>query len=153
MSDDEIRTLFEDAEEWSPDDENDNSDADAAGSNMVLPPLQLGSDVEIANCVAQLLQQQHGEIIFSEGQFWRYLGSHWRQFDGHELRLAVHRYDGATVPGTPTRVKLSKTKVDSVLNEMQAIQARPEFFSEVLRGAETRRKIMMVSRTPCLSSR
>lgn len=72
MSDEEIRTLVENAEEWSADNDaaDNNGGVGPATSSNILPPLQLGSDVEIANCVAQILCQQHGEIIFSEGQFW-----------------------------------------------------------------------------------
>ena len=55
MSDEEIRTLVENAEEWSADNDaaDNNGGVGPATSNNILPPLQLGSDVEIANCVAQ----------------------------------------------------------------------------------------------------
>ncbi len=136
MSDEEICTLFENAEEWSPDnDAADNTgDTGAATPNNSPPALQLGSDVEIANCVAQFLRQQHGEVIFAEGRFWYYAGSHWRQFDDHELRLAAHRYDGATVPRSTTPVRLGSARVDSALNEMKAVLARPKFFAEAPPG-------------------
>ena len=94
-----------------------------------LPQLQLGSDVEIADCVAQVLRQDRGEVIFCEGQFWYYAGSHWRPIEDHELRCVVHRYDGALVPGTrsaPVLVKLNKARVDSVLHQMTAKLA-PKF--------------------------
>ena len=105
MSDEQIRNLFQDAEAWSPDEDDtgDSGDGSSTGggpaSTPVLPPLQIGSDVEIAGCVAQLLLQERGEIVFCEGAFWYYAGSHWRRIDDHELRLAVHRYDGSTIPG------------------------------------------------------
>ena len=135
MSDEQIRDLFQNAEEWSPDDDNgDAGDGSGGGSGPAstpaLPPLQLGSDVEIARCVAQLLCQKHGEVVFSEGQFWYYAGSHWCQIDDHDLRLAVHRYDGVPISGSSSRVKLGKARVDSVLSEMKAILARPNFFAE-----------------------
>jgi P4 family phage/plasmid primase-like protien len=97
-----------------------------------LPQLQLGSDVEIADCVSQVLRQDRGEVIFSEGHFWYYAGSRWRPIEDHELRRVVHRYDGAMVPGARSLVpvKLNKARVDSVLNEMTAILARPDFFAE-----------------------
>ena len=136
MSDEEIRTLVENAEEWSPDNDaaDNNGGAAAVTPNNTLPPLQLGSDVEIANRVAQFLRQQHGEVIFAEGRFWYYAGSHWRQFDDHELRLAGHRYDGATVPRSTTPVRLGSARVDSALNEMKAVLARPKFFAEAPPG-------------------
>ena len=42
--------------------------------NTNRPTLRIGSDVEIANGVAQVLQQQHGEVVFAEGSFWYYAG-------------------------------------------------------------------------------
>jgi P4 family phage/plasmid primase-like protien len=136
MSDDQIRDLIESAEEWSPDvDENQDDDDGGGGAarpNLPLPPLQLGSDVEIATCVAQMLCHERGKVIFSEGHFWYYLGSHWRTINDKALRRAVHRYDGTLVPGARslTPVKLNKARVDSVLYEMGAILDRPDFFGE-----------------------
>jgi hypothetical protein len=79
MSDDQIRDLFQKAEEWSPDKNapatSDGSTVSAptasppvpvsAGAGPTLPQLQLGSDVEIADAVAQVLRQERGEVIFS----------------------------------------------------------------------------------------
>ena len=136
MSDDQIRDLFQTAETWSPhnvdgaDAADEDSSASISSPNATLPPLQLGSDVEIAGCVAQYLRQKRGEVIFSEGALWYYALSHWRQVADYELRLAVHGFDGAALPGNRGPVKLSKTRVDSVIHEMTAMLARPEFFAE-----------------------
>src|SRR5260370_11644184 len=133
MSDEQIRGLFQNAEEWTPDNDDEDSDEDvndngaSSGPNS-LSPLQLGSDVEIAGCVAQLLRQERGEVVFCEGALWYYAGSHWRKIDDHELRLTVHRYDGSAISGSSSRIKLGKTRVDSVLSEMRAILAHPSFF-------------------------
>ena len=70
----------------------------------------IGSDVEIAERVGEDLQRAYGDIIHAEGQFWRYSGSHWEAIPEHDLRLAVHAYDGArfrTPAGEPSRVKLA----------------------------------------------
>jgi phage/plasmid-associated DNA primase len=93
-----------------------------------LPPLELGSDVEIAGCVAQVLSREHGEVVSSEGAYWHYAGSHWRRIANHELRRAVHRFDRAPTDRAP--VKLSKTHVDSILHEMSAMLEQPEFFAD-----------------------
>src|SRR5271166_2142496 len=99
-SDQQIRDVFQNAEEWTPDndDEDDiddvvNDNGTSPSPNSALPPLQLGSDVEIASCVSQVLCRDRGAVIFSEGRFWYYEGSHWRSFDNHELRHVVYRYD------------------------------------------------------------
>jgi hypothetical protein len=93
MSDDQIRDLFQGADEWSPDSDAAAGTGTGAGANPdpaagptgpaapagqgapattgagpnPLPQLQLGSDVEIADVVAQTLRQDRGEVIFSEG--------------------------------------------------------------------------------------
>ena len=142
MSDDQIRDLFQNAEELSPDDDDQGPDADAdaerdgdidgdgGGPSNTLPPLQLGSDVEIARCVAQVLSRDRGEVIFCEGHFWYYAESHWRRIQDHELRLAVQRYDGAPIPGSRVPVRLGKTRIDSAIHEMTAMLARVDFFAD-----------------------
>jgi hypothetical protein len=140
MSDDQIRDLFQNAEELSPNDDDHGADAEAdgdgdgdgdgGGPNNTLPPLQFGSDVEIARSVAQVLRRDRGEVIFCEGHFWYYAESHWRRLQDHELRLAVQRYDGAPIPGSRVPVKLGKTRIDSAIHEMAAMLACPDFFAD-----------------------
>jgi P4 family phage/plasmid primase-like protien len=95
--------------------------------------LSIGSDVEIAGRVRNDLERAHGEIVFAEGKFWKYGRSHWEDIPEHIMRLAVHIYDGAffkTPAGQPSRVSLSKSRVDSALNEMSASLTRKDFFSQ-----------------------
>ena len=89
--------------------------------------------MEIAGCVSQVLRQDRGEIIFSEGHFWYYAQTHWRAIEHHDLRCVVHRYDGAAITGRAP-VKLNKTRVDSILHEMRAMLSRPNFFAEATPG-------------------
>jgi P4 family phage/plasmid primase-like protien len=99
--------------------------------------LAIGSDVEIAGRVGEDLYRAYGDIIHAEGHFWRYGGTYWTTIPEHELRLAVHTYDGAyfaTPTGEPSRVKLSRGRVDSVLNELAAAIAKPSFFETVAVG-------------------
>lgn len=94
--------------------------------------LNIGSDVEIANRVREDLQNQYGHIVHCDGSFWRYSGTAWEVVEDHEIRLAVHSYDGAsfqTGSGALTRAKLSKARVDSVLHECAALCAEPKFFT------------------------
>ena len=93
--------------------------------------LFIGSDVEIAKRVREDLTARHGRIVYAEGAFWRYSGTEWESIEDHLIRLPVHAYDGAdfmTAAGEPSRVKLSKSRVDSVLNECAALCAEPHFF-------------------------
>ncbi|MEO9298783.1 DNA primase family protein [Devosia alba] len=97
------------------------------------PRLDIGSDVEIAGRVGEDLERAFNNIVHAEGAFWRYEKTLWRPIPDHELRLAVHGYDGAYFksPGDKTScVKLSKSRIDSILYEMTALLAAPAFFAE-----------------------
>ena len=99
--------------------------------------LEIGSDVEIAERVGEALHRAPGDIIHSEGHFWRYGETHWVPIPEHELRLAVHVYDGAgfrTPKGDLSRAKLGKGRVDSVLNELAAKVENTSFFEKAAIG-------------------
>ncbi|MBK8909464.1 MAG: hypothetical protein IPM60_16800 [Rhodospirillales bacterium] len=93
--------------------------------------LEIGSDVEIAGRVGEDLHRARGDIVHAEGHFWCYGDAHWVTIPEHELRLAVHAYDGAsfqTPKGDFSRAKLGKGRVDSVLHELAAKVEDPCFF-------------------------
>jgi putative DNA primase/helicase len=119
MSDDTIRDLADAAVEYTPDEDDD--------ANGAPRQLAYGSDVEIARHVGKDLSSRYGDVIFCEANFWQYAGTHWCSIAGHELRLAVQRYDG-TPFGQKGTVKLSKTRIDSIIHEMGAMLAEPDFF-------------------------
>ena len=99
--------------------------------------LDIGSDVEIGERVTAELREKFGEIVFSDGGFWRYTGAFWEMIDRPELRRAVHQFDGAiyvTPSGTEAAVQLGKGRVDSVLSEMGAQLAQPDFFADAPAG-------------------
>lgn len=124
MSDDTIRDLVDATEEWSP---------DADGRPYPAPrPLPNDSDIGIARCVAEDLKDRFGPVAYCEGDFWFYDTSHWRAVEEAELRRIVHRYDGE--PFGKQVVKLGKGRIDSVIHEMGAMLARPDFFIEAPAG-------------------
>jgi phage/plasmid-associated DNA primase len=99
--------------------------------------LHIGSDVEIAERVAADFRCEFGEVVFADGDFWRYGGTHWQPIEHVTARRAVHLYDGAIyeTPGKkPAAVKLSKSRIDSVVHEMGAMLARPDFFADAPAG-------------------
>jgi P4 family phage/plasmid primase-like protien len=122
VTDEAIRQALEGAEEFVPD-----------GAVATLPPrpLAIGSDVEIARSVLQDLEGSLGQIVFSEGGFWHYTGTHWSQIPDHVLRLRVQRYDGSlfrTQSNSTSVIRLNETRVRSILKQMEPMVARPEFF-------------------------
>jgi hypothetical protein len=93
--------------------------------------LDVGSDVEIARRVAQAFRREFDEVLFADGDFWRYDGTHWMPIEGPTARQAVHLYDGAIYQnpsGKPSAVRLGKGRIDSVLHEMSAMLNRADFF-------------------------
>jgi P4 family phage/plasmid primase-like protien len=101
--------------------------------------LQLGSDVEIARQALADLEARYGKVVYAEGSFWRYSGTHWLPFDESSLRLHVHSFDGstyATAKGMSV-IKLTRRQIDSILNEMIPIagmNGNSETFAETVPG-------------------
>lgn len=99
--------------------------------------LDVGSDVEIAGRVADDLQTDFGDVHYCEGRFWHYCRTHWMAHDEQHLRLLVHGYDGAihaTPSGKPGQVRLGRSRIDSVINELGAILSTPDFFAQIPLG-------------------
>jgi putative DNA primase/helicase len=134
----ELRRIWEKAEtgHGPSDRQNEHAPGDATGGPQ-RQQLTIGSDVEISEHVARDFHRAFGEVVFADGDFWRFNGMHWQPVDDAEARRAVHRYDGAvyqTPKGEPSAVKLSKGRIDSVLHEMAAMLDRPDFFADVPTG-------------------
>jgi phage/plasmid-associated DNA primase len=92
---------------------------------------------EIAERVGVDLREQLGEIVFTDGDFWRYAESCWQAIEHQVMRCMVHEYDGAlyeTAAGSEAAVQLSRGRVDSVLHEMGAKLAQPDFFVDASPG-------------------
>ncbi len=95
--------------------------------------LEIGSDLEVAKCVQQDLEERFGRILFAEGAFWRFAGSDWQRIHEDELRLSVHLYDGAlfyTPEGGRACVRLGKARIGSTLHTLTTLCADREFFNE-----------------------
>ena len=103
--------------------------------------LRIGSDVEIAQHLSGRLRVKHGQIVYCEGHLWHFDETYWRSFDAPALRRLVHEYDGTlftSLRGWPSTIKLTKTKIDSILRELSAINERPEFFQNPKIGINCR---------------
>jgi putative DNA primase/helicase len=98
---------------------------------QINPPvwLELGSDIEIAKLIAWRLKRECGTIPHSEGQFWRYIGTHWEPIPREELRRHVHECDGLYWGENARRVRLNKNRLDSIINELGVMLSEPAFFA------------------------
>lgn len=102
-----------------------------AGSESASKSLSIGSDIEIMRRVKEDLERDYGEIAFTEGSFWHYAETEWAKIDDSDLRLTIHAYDGArfqTACGKPSRVKLNKSRIDSIAHELGILLLRSDFF-------------------------
>jgi P4 family phage/plasmid primase-like protien len=97
----------------------------------------IGSDTELAGCVAADLQKRFGTLVHDEGEFWRHNGLHWEAIPSETLWQAAFVYDGAlfkTLSGDLGIVRLSKGRIESILACMVALLCRRRFFAEAARG-------------------
>lgn len=94
--------------------------------------LEIGSDVELAKALSERLDDEHGQIVFAEGCFWWFEETCWIPVDDSRLRRLVHEFDGLPcgVDAKRQPVKLNKTRIDSIINELAAMLSAPGFFDE-----------------------
>src|ERR1051325_1532090 len=102
----------------------------------LLPRLKIGSDVEIAGLIAQDLHKKHGEVIYSEGQFWHFTGQRWEKLSLLEIQRIAKSWDGQFW-GTPDAdgklcvhpVKLSASRIKSIVACLTIELQRDDFFN------------------------
>lgn len=93
-----------------------------------------GTDVELANAALTRLEDEIcSPVIFSEGQFYAYAGTHWRVIPEPELRKTVYGFDRARA-GKSGKVKLSDSRARSVLSIMADFTADTDFFANAALG-------------------
>jgi putative DNA primase/helicase len=91
-------------------------------------PLAIGSDVEIAQRMAAKLRAWFGgHVVYSEGSFYGYNGKCWEAMQDNQLRIYVHRWDGASV-NQASPVRLGRTRINSILGELAAILTERDWF-------------------------
>ena len=54
----------------------------------------IGSHLEIAKRFLEEFEPKYGPIVYSEGNFYKYAGSHWALLDETEMRRSLNKYDG-----------------------------------------------------------
>ena len=101
--------------------------------------LEVGSDVEISQRTARELAAELGPVVFAEGEVWFYsarIGC-WIAIPHDLLRRLIHAFDGAFYDrpnGKTEIVQLSKNRCNSIMREMAAILAEPDFFKNAAAG-------------------
>ena len=104
-----------------------------------------GSHVEIAQYLKQQFINQDGvEPIFTEGDLWRYIGTHWELIHEMELRQEIHKLEGARF-GKREKLKVMKPLIDGVINELSAMCYEPEFFANSRIGVNCENGFVSIS--------
>jgi P4 family phage/plasmid primase-like protien len=101
--------------------------------------LEIGSDVEIAQRISRELATELGPVVHAEGESWFYAARTgcWTAIPPDLSRRLVHAFDGAAYPkpnGKIEIVQLSKSRCDSIMHEVAAILAAPDFFKDAAAG-------------------
>jgi hypothetical protein len=94
--------------------------------------LEIGSDIEIARKVIELLEELYGPIIVCEGRLWRFDKTHWAALDDDHIARFVHRADGTHYLDGAKKiqvVKLNKSRVASIIDAVLKKRAQPDFFA------------------------
>jgi P4 family phage/plasmid primase-like protien len=94
--------------------------------------LTIGSDFELGRRALQDLRQKYGQIIFTEGDFYRYHDTQWVVLTSQELHNEIEKYDGyfyVTPPKTDIKIiKLNCNKKNSAIHTMEQGASCKDFF-------------------------
>lgn len=104
----------------------------AADPNATL--IKVGTDPEIAEAALRDLADAYDSaIVFCEGSFYAYCGTHWKALAESEIVRAIRRFDRTPV-GQNRIVRLSKSSVGSITFFMSNLVTDPNFFSDAPEG-------------------
>ena len=118
--------------------------------DIVQMKLELGSDQEVAECVARDLKVKFNQMVFSEGEFFAWAKNHWIKLSEAEIHVFLKRYDGCeyrTDSGSDVRYKLNETKRKSVLQLLRLELNKPEFFANAPIGVACASGFISISET------
>lgn len=109
----------------------------AEACDIVQMKLELGSDQEVAECVARDLKVKFNQVVFSEGDIYVWTGTYWVKLTEPEIHVFLKRYDGCeyrTDSGKEARYKLNNAKRKSVIELLSLELSDPEFFANTSIG-------------------
>lgn len=94
-----------------------------------------GSEVEVAEVVHLILRRHLGDIVYAEGELWFYADTQWTVLSKTDLWRGIQHFDRAVIEGSRANVlKLGRTKIESILHELQVMCAVPDFFENPAMG-------------------
>jgi P4 family phage/plasmid primase-like protien len=100
--------------------------------------ITIGSDFEIGRRSLQDLRQKHGNVIFTEGDFYRYQETQWVALTPKELHDEIEKYDGYPYSNPDKNetklIKLNASKKNSAIHTMEHGASSQDFFKETPLG-------------------
>lgn len=124
-----------------------NSAPGADGVDRIPPIFSVayGSEVELARIfAAQLSSVCGGRVVRAEGAFWAFGPTAWQEIPENKLRLAVHRFDGASHGPRGAPLRIGKRMIDGVLTEAGTILSEPGYFDSPTIGVNAGNGVIVV---------
>lgn len=104
------------------------SDEDVVSAAKLAAPvvLELGSDIEMARHLVERLRERcRDHVVSDNGSLYGWTGTRWTPVADDLVRRVAHGFDGAvygwTAKGEPKQVKLTRSRVDSIIFEAGAM--------------------------------
>jgi len=100
--------------------------------------ITIGSDFEVGRRSLEDLRQKYGQVIFTDGDFYRYKDTQWVAFTPKELHDEIEKYDGYLYQNPEKNdvkvIKLSTGKKNSALHTMEQGASAKDFFKDAPLG-------------------
>jgi putative DNA primase/helicase len=107
--------------------------------------LRLGTQIEVATLLCnEIGGETSAPLVHSEGTFWGYGSTHWKEIPESALRKKVHKLDG-TPYGDKKILRISRSFIDGVIREMAAMADTPDFFEASEKGVNLRNGFVKIS--------
>ena len=100
--------------------------------------ITIGSDFEVGRRCLMDLRQKYGQVIFTDGDFYRYKDTQWVAFTPKELHDEIEKYDGYLYQNPEKNdvkvIKLNTSKKNSALHTMEQGAFSKDFFKDAPLG-------------------
>jgi phage/plasmid-associated DNA primase len=98
-----------------------------------IQPADIEHDDEVE--LARYLQRKEMQgVIYDEGEFWRYIGTHWEAIPPHDLSQMVQKLSGLTCGENRAKVRISKTRSAGILGFLADNLTQRDFFAHATQG-------------------
>jgi P4 family phage/plasmid primase-like protien len=108
------------------------------GRRFVDGLITIGSDFEVGRRSLEDLRQKHGQVIFTDGDFYTYRQTQWAALEPKELHDEIEKYDGYCYQSPENDewkvIKLNLHKKNSALHTMEQGAFVRDFFGQAPSG-------------------